>query len=238
MRSAVSLPPMAAVVYLSHVNMPGMPLYPGEPEFSLTTAATVAKDGFYLQDMHIGEQSGTHWAAPSHFHADGASAEEILPGDLIRPVVVVDVRRMAEEDPDFELGVADVEAFETAHGRIPEGAIAVMWTGFQDRWDDPDAYFNRDASGGLHYPGFGVSATSWLIERRRVGGLGIDTLGVDPGFDMEFRINQMLLREHRIHLENLTGLEEMPPNEGWVVVGGVRNQNGSGGPATVFGLIP
>jgi len=238
MRSAVSLPSMTGVVFLSHVNVPGMPLYPGEPEFSLTTAATVAEDGFYLQEMHIGEQSGTHWAAPSHFHVDGAFAEEMLPGDLVRPVVVIDVRNQAEEDPDFELGVADVEAFETAHGRIPEGAIAVMWTGFQDRWDDPDAYFNRDASGGLHYPGFGVSATSWLIERRRVGGLGIDTLGVDPGFDMEFRINQMLLREHRIHLENLTGLEEMPPNGGWIVVGGVRNKNGSGGPATVFGLIP
>jgi kynurenine formamidase len=229
---------MAAAVFLSHINVPGMPLYPGEPEFSLTTAATVAKDGFYLQQMHIGEQSGTHWAAPSHFHADGASAEEVSPGDLIRPVVVVDVRRRAEEDPDFELGVADLEAFETAHGRIPDGAIAVMWTGFQDRWDDPGAYFNRDASGGLHYPGFGVSATSWLIERRRIGGLGIDTLGVDPGLDTEFRINRMLLHERRIHLENLAGLEEMPPNGGWVVVGGVRNQNGSGGPATVFGLIP
>ena len=113
-----------------------------------------------------------------------------------------------------------------------------MWTGFQDRWGDPGACFNLDASGGLHYPGFGVPVTSWLIERRHVGGLGIDTLGVDPGFDTEFRINQMLCREHRIHLENLTGLEEMPPNGGWVVVGGVRNRNGSGGPATVFGLIP
>jgi hypothetical protein len=28
-----------------------------------------------------------------------------------------------------------------------------------------------------------------------------------------------LLREHRIHLENLSGLGEMPPSGGWVIVG-------------------
>jgi len=28
-----------------------------------------------------------------------------------------------------------------------------MWTGFEDRWDDPPAYLNADAVGRLHYPG-------------------------------------------------------------------------------------
>ena len=27
-------------------------------------------------------------------------------------------------------------------------------------------------------------------------------------------------------------------NGGWIVVGGVRNEGGSGSPATVFGLVP
>jgi hypothetical protein len=30
----------------------------------------------------------------------------------------------------------------------------------------------------------------------------------------------------------------MPAIGGWVIVGGLRNQGGSGSPATVFGLVP
>ena len=109
--------------------------------------------------------------------------------------------------------------------------------GLAGRWDDPEAYLNADAEGILHFPGISVEATQWLIDNRRLGGLGIDTLGVDPGIDEEFKTNT-LLRGHRIHIENMGGLEQMPANGGWIVVGGVRGGGGSGSPATVFGLVP
>lgn len=70
------------------------------------------------------------------------------------------------------------------------------------------------------------------------GALGIDTMGIEPGADATFGANRLLLREHRIHLENLSGLGEMPPSGGWIIVGGIRIRGGSGSPATVFGLIP
>jgi hypothetical protein len=38
-----------------------------------------------------------------------------------------------------------------------------MWTGFEDRWDDPPAYLNADAAGRLHDPGFGPAAVFGLI---------------------------------------------------------------------------
>jgi kynurenine formamidase len=63
-------------------------------------------------------------------------------------------------------------------------------------------------------------------------------LGIDPGADTSFGAGRLLLAGHRIHLENLAGLGEMPPAGGWIVVGGIRVRGGSGSPATVFGLIP
>jgi kynurenine formamidase len=90
----------------------------------------------------------------------------------------------------------------------------------------------------LHYPGFGEEAARWLIERRRAAVLGIDTMGIDPGTDTAFAANRLLLREHRLHLENLCGLAQMPPAGGWIIIGGLRIRAGSGSPATVFGLIP
>jgi len=151
---------------------------------------------------------------------------------------VIDVRDETEADVDFRLRVADLEAFEAAHGTIPDNAMVIMWTGFQGRWDDPEAYVNEGADGLLHFPGFSVQATRWLIENRNLGGLGIDTLGVDPGTDEHFRTNTLLLHEHRIHIENIANLGSMPTVGGWVIVGGVVNEQGSGSPATVFGLVP
>ena len=104
----------------------------------------------------------------------------------------------------------------------PPGSAVIMWTGFEDRWDDPAAYLNADPAGGLHYPGFGAEVARWLIQHRSIGALGIDAMGIDPGADTSFRTNQLLLQEHRIHLENLAGLGEMPAAGSWVIVGGIR----------------
>ncbi|MDQ3661451.1 MAG: cyclase family protein [Actinomycetota bacterium] len=226
------------VVYLSHVNKPGMPIFPGDPKFQLRTLYTVEEDGFRLNFAGLGEHSGSHWGAPCHFNASERCAEDMAPEDFFHPGVVIDARSQSRRNPDYALAVSDLKRFEDRHGRIPDNAIVIMWSGWQARWDDPGAYFNQDSDGVLHFPGISVEATRWLIERRSLGGLGIDTHGVDPGIDELYRTNTLLLKKHRIHLENLGGLQRMPPNGGWVVVGGVRNVGGSGSPATVFGLVP
>jgi len=54
------------VVFLSHVNDPAQtPVFPGDPEFTLTTVFTVAQDGFYLQYVKEGEHTGTTTAPPA-----------------------------------------------------------------------------------------------------------------------------------------------------------------------------
>jgi kynurenine formamidase len=226
------------VVFLSHVMTDGTPVFPGDPPVRIWPAATIQQDGFYLQSLAFGEQSGTHWAAPAHFHSGQAAADELDPGDFFHPVVVLDVRAEAAGVPDFALGVERIREWEATLGRIAPGSAVIMWTGYEDRWDDPPSYLNQDPAGGLHYPGFGAEAVRWLVEHRSVGALGTDTMGIDPGADDTYGANQVLLSDHRLHLENLCGLSQMPPVGGWIIVGGIRVRAGSGSPATVFGLIP
>jgi len=226
------------VVFLSHVVAEDIPIFPGDPHPRVKTLFTVEEDGFRLNLMRIGEHSSTHWGAPCHFNAGELCADELEAEDFFHPAVVIDVRAQTKADVDFRLRVADVTAFEAEHGQIPDGAMVIMWTGFQDRWGRPKAFQNVGPDGLMHYPGFSGAVTRWLIEERSIGGLGIDTLGVDPGTDERYRANTLLLAEHRIHLECLTGLEQMPAVGGWVVVGGTQNEGGSGSPATVFGLVP
>ncbi len=228
----------AKIVFLSHVLAAGAPVFPGDPPVEIRPAATIERDGFYLQSLTIGEQSGTHWAAPAHFSPGQPAADELDPGDFIRPAVVLDVRAEAARNADFALDVPWIRPWETAFGPIPPGCAVIMWTGFEEKWHDPPAYLNRDAEGVLHYPGFGAEAARWLVEHRSAGALGTDTLGIDPGCDTGYGANQALLSGHRLHLENLCGLSEMPPVGGWIIVGGIRVRAGSGSPATVFGLIP
>ncbi len=226
------------VVFLSHVIDDSTPVFPGDPRVEIHPVATIERDGYYLQSLTAGEQAGTHWAAPAHFRAGQAAADELDPGDFFHPAVVLDVRAAVAGNTDFTLGVEEIRQWEAAHGPVPPDSAVIMRTGFEDRWDDPDAYLNAGPDGGLHYPGFGDQATSWLIQHRSIGALGIDTMGIDPGADTEFRANQLLLRHHRMHLENLCGLGEMPSAGGWIIVGGIRIRVGSGSPATIFGLIP
>jgi len=228
----------AQIVFLSHVLADGTPVFPGDPPVEIRPVATVERDGFYLQSLAFGEQSGTHWAAPAHFSPGQAAGDELDPADFVRPAAVLDVRAEVAEDPDYALDVPRIRAWETAFGPISPGTAVIMRTGFEDRWDDPAAYLNQDAAGTLHYPGFGAEAARWLVERRSAAALGIDTLGIDPGRDTGYGANHALLSGHRFHLENLCGLGRMPPAGGWIIVGGLRVRAGSGAPATVFGLIP
>lgn len=228
-------------VFLSHVNDPAKtPLFPGDPEFTLETMATVPEDGFYMQYVREGEHTGTHWGAPAHFEDGGLTADQLDPEDLFLPAVKVDVRAQAAQDADYAVTLADLKAWERRHGRMPRGSAVILSTGWEDKWGTA-GYANLDDDGVIHQPGFSHEAVEWLVETRRLdvrGALGTDTFGPDRGVDDSYAVSVMLYHEHRISLENLNNLGSLPAKGGWVLVGGPRNHAGSGAPGTIFGLVP
>jgi kynurenine formamidase len=229
------------LVSLSHINDPAAtPIFPGDPEFVLETAATIPGDGYYLQYVRQGEHTGTHWGTPAHFQPDGRTADQLGPDDLFLPAVKIDVRDRAAADPDYAVTVADLQAFEHRHGPIPRGAAVILWTGWEQRWGT-SAYANLDAQGVPHQPGFSAAAARWLIENQRLderGALGTDTFGPDLGHDRSYPVSTLLYDRRRISLENLNNLAALPETGGHVLVGSPLNQAGSGAPATIFGIIP
>src|SRR5438034_965097 len=72
------------------------------------------------------EHGGTHLDSPIHFAEGQATAEQIPLSKLIGPAVVVDVRAACARDRDYLLRAVDLESWETAHGRIPDGAIVLV----------------------------------------------------------------------------------------------------------------
>ncbi len=222
-------------------------MFPGDPAFRISTVFTVPQDGFFLQYVREGEHTGTHYSAPCHFHVEARCADQLGPADFVLPAVVVDVRAEVTQDVDYHVTIADLEAWEDDHGPFPTNAAVLLRTGC-DRWwgpkigrDIPTYYNCGSADGRFRQPGFSRAAVRWLIDRGVLGergALGTDTFGPDPGDDLMFFETWLTLRRHRLTLENLTNLGAMPVTGGWIVVGGPRNEDGSGAPGTIFGLIP
>ncbi|GAB1691701.1 cyclase family protein [Krasilnikovia sp. M28-CT-15] len=229
------------LVNLSHVHDPATTcLFPGDPPFTLETVATIPDDGYHLQYVRMGEHTGTHWGAPGHFTAGEALADELDPNDLFLPAVKIDMRDRCAGDPDYALTVADLRDFERAHGRIPDGAAVIMWTGWETRWGT-DAFHQYDAGGARHQPGFSMAALRWLVDTGRLGrngALGTDTFGPDLGTDTSYAVSRLLYRRRRISLEILANLASLPATGAYVLCGGQINRNGSGSTAIIYGVLP
>jgi kynurenine formamidase len=212
--------------------------WPGDEKFfEAKVNATIEKNGYFTRSFWMLEHYGTHLDAPAHFPPGKTTVDQIPVKKLFGPAVVMDVRAESGKDADYQLAVARVEDWEKRHGRIPEGAIVLLRTGWASRWPDVQKYRNQDANGKMHFPGFSVEAAKLLIERK-VSGLGCDTLSIDPGTSSDFAVHRVALGAGLYHLENLADMSELPETGAFLIVAPIKLEGGSGGPARVFALLP
>jgi kynurenine formamidase len=83
-----------------------------------------------------------------------------------------------------------------------------------------------------------VGSAAELLVERGVAGLGIDTLGIDPGHARDFPVHHLTLGAGLWHLEGIVNLGALPARGATLVVGALRLVEGSGTPARVFALLP
>lgn len=216
------------------------PYWPGEryQPFSITTLATIEKDGVLSKAVSFPEHLGTHLDAPNHFEAGQPSVDEIPPEQLFAPAVRIDISLQAEQNADYALSREDVVAWEAEHGPVPRGAIVLIHTGWGRFWTSYERYKNQDARGALHFPGCSKEAAEFLVQQRNVRGLGIDTLSIDPGISRSFDVHHVLNAAGRYALENVARLEELPASGFHLVVAPIKIEGGSGGPARIFAILP
>ncbi|MFM8409963.1 MAG: cyclase family protein [Alphaproteobacteria bacterium] len=191
--------------------------------------------------IHAPEHGGTHMDAPIHF-AEGRLPADRVPLDaLIGPAVVVDVSAQAAADRDYRVAPADLRRWESAHGRIPDGAIVVMRSGWDARWPDRERVLGTAVPGdvaNLHFPSFSVEAARWLLRERRVAGIAVDTPSIDYGPSKDFVVHRTRNGADKPGFENLAGLGRLPEAGAVLVVLPMKVGGGSGGPARVVAILP
>ncbi|MEJ2865029.1 cyclase family protein [Actinomycetospora flava] len=212
----------------------GMPTSPNHPGFRMTLIRrhgdAVRPDGGSASNeiLVTGGHVGTHVDALSHVSHDGLlhggvdaeaaqrggrhtehGAERIPP--MITRGVLLDVpgaRGVTALDPGEGVTADDLAAAAERAGAEPgPGDVALVRTGWAQRFDDAASYLGHDTG----VPGVTEDGARWLAERRVVAA-GADTTAferIPPGDGHRvLPVHRILLVEHGIHIIEHMALEE------------------------------
>jgi kynurenine formamidase len=225
------------VIDLSYAISDKLVPWPGDEKwFEARANATIERNGYFTRSFWMLEHYGTHLDAPAHFPPGKATVDQIPVKHLFGPAVLLDVQAEGAKNEDYQLPVSKIDDWERKHGRIPEGAVALLRTGWAARWPDVKRYRNQDEQGRMHFPGFSTEAAAVLIGRN-VRGLGCDTMSVDYGASGDFAVHRLALGAGLYHLENLADLSEVPECGAFLVVAPIKLEGGSGGAVRVFAIL-
>ena len=227
---------LSNVVDLTHTLSPRFPVIPSGLTFpiKITAIATLEKFGVYFNKWELMDHNGTHIDAPCHFIAKTQTLEQIPVRNLIVPAAVIDISKRAKRDADSAVTIDDVKAWEKNHGRLPRGSAVFMYSGWDVKAGDPQAYLGTDQSNTLHFPGFAEETCQFLVTERDIAGIGVDTISLDIGPSKEFKAHKALLRGNKWGVECVANLSQIPPSGATVFVGATKVEGSSGGPARLI----
>ncbi|RMG67069.1 MAG: cyclase family protein [Calditrichaeota bacterium] len=220
--------------------------WPTSDPFVLDTVFVgITEQGFYYSAYKFcaAEHGGTHIDAPVHFGQGKRPVNEIPLEQLMGPAVVIDVSDKALKNRDYLVGVEDFKAWEQAHGRIPDGAMVFLRTGYGRFWPNREKYMGTAERGPeavkkLHFPGLAPRAAQWLVENRNIHAVGLDTPSIDYGQSTNFETHQILNGHNIPALENVANLDQLPPTGAWVIALPMKIRGGSGGPVRIIARLP
>ncbi|MEV6112705.1 cyclase family protein [Streptomyces sp. NPDC052109] len=193
---------MSGWLDLSVPVVTGMPVYPGDPEVTVTPALGAAADGVNVLALHLGSQSGTHVDAPYHVDDAWPRLDELPLDRFAGPAVVADVRGLPPRSPIKPTLLAPaLDALAAA-----PGALLLLVTGWSAHWGT-DAY--------LDHPWLTPDAAAAVVEAG-VRTVAVDALSVDPtprpgDPQAEFTLpaHRVLCGAGAVIAENLTGLDRL-----------------------------
>jgi len=219
--------------------------WPTEDGFKLIRESAGVTDGGYYYAANrfmCAEHGGTHIDAPIHFFEKGKTVDQLPLSQLMGAGVCVDVTRKCAADRDYQVTVEDFQRWEAQHKLKLENKIVLIHTGFGRFWPDREKYLGTKEQGKvgvakLHFPGLDPAAADWLITRRHIRMVGIDTASIDHGQTQNYPTHQRLFRDQVPALENVADMSELSNLEFNVIALPMKIGGGSGAPCRVVAKL-
>jgi kynurenine formamidase/glyoxylase-like metal-dependent hydrolase (beta-lactamase superfamily II) len=203
--------------------------------FELKSIAALEDHGVRANKWIIHEHVGTQIDAPNHFAPDGIALERLDVNNLIVPLIVIDISQKSSQNVNAELTVDDLAAWEAAHGPIPDNACVMMYSGWEKFLHDRK-YIGLDSAHTKHFPGVSEAAMTFLITKRKISGVGVDVISLDPGNDNAYKGHKILLGAGKWALEAVANLKMVPPTGAHLIVGAPKIKGGTGGITRLFAV--
>lgn len=212
------------VVDLSQPIHTGMQVYPGDPEVTLTTVATVVEDGYQVASLHAGSHTGTHLDAPLHSISGGTAVDDIDLARLVGPARIVRCAGLAPREVITWRSVSDQL----------EDLDAVAMVFFRTGWSK---YFGEYRY--LEHPVLAPEVAHRLTSAG-IGVVGVDTLNPDPTLDNAGNLpfHAVFLGGGGVIVENLTNLAEVTWEHPLVSVLPLALAGADGAPVRAVALDP
>jgi len=161
----------AKYIDLTHTISPAIPVWKGFGPSRFTASEdpqtgkpyTYAKDGFEATSYQLStDQLGTQLDPPAHWAPEYPAIDELPATYTLRPLVVVSIVDQVARNPGYHLQLADLERWESAHGRIPEGSVVMVRSDWSREWENPELA-KREV-----FPGVSLAALKFLHEQRHI----------------------------------------------------------------------
>jgi kynurenine formamidase len=236
----------AKYVDLTHTITPTIPVWAGfaASTFEPATARsdiegyvkkgevyTYAKHGFEATEYVLRtDQLGTQLDPPAHWAPEYPALDALPPTYAIRPLVVISIVEQLKTNPNYALQVADIEAWEQKHGRIPEGSVVFVRSDWSKAWPDPKLATLKE------FPGVGLDALKFLHEQRNILFHGHEPLDTDSTPNLEGE--HWLMHHGYAQAEGVANLDQVPETGALVIVGYPKFGGGLGGYARYVAVCP
>jgi len=220
--------------------------WPTATPFKLHTVSEgMTEKGYYYAAYQFcaAKHGGTHIDAPIHFAKGRRTLDQIPVTQLIAPAVKIDVSAKVAANRNYQISAKDFTDWESAHGRIPDGSIVLLQTGFGQYWPDEAKYLGTAKRGPegvaeLNFPGLHPDAAAWLTRNRQVNAVGIDTASIDYGQSSTFGSHVALMTHDIPAFENVANLDQLPAEGIQIVALPMKIKGGSGGPLRIVAFVP
>jgi kynurenine formamidase len=236
----------ARYVSLAHVLTPASPLWKGfppgtkfargsgrlddkSPYATFTYETTGVETTAYT---FAADQVGTQLDPPAHWHPCFPAIDELPATLALRKLAVISIADKVQTDPNYHLSVADVHAWEAAHGTIPQGSVVMVRSDWYTRW--PDAARFQPADG--KFPGVSIDVLKFLHLERKIllhGHEPIDTDSTPTLIGEDWLMNNGYMQA-----EGVANLDQVPATGALVTIGFPRLKGGTGGFVNFTAICP
>lgn len=204
------------IIDLSATLESPLPVFEGDPAFSLNAALTVGREGYAVSELRMGTHSGTHIDVPAHVFFGAPDTQAVPLGAFVGEALVLTA--------SVENGFAVLP--KSAYDTLRRGDIALIHTGWDEHLRKPDYL--------IGYPAFREDDMKCLVE------LGVKAIGTDlPSFetDLSCRIHRILLGAGVMLIESLANLGAIATKRCFFSAAPLKLKGGDGSPVRAYAIV-